>query len=157
MSLQEFAYLGTATSGLGAILTFLYAGFQIRRNTVALRASTIQQVVNSFAAISFDIGKDRNLTDLFLRAANNFTSLNQVEQTQFSFMLLSFLRRAENVYFQSTIRSLNDQHWSGIRESVKAVMINPGARTCWNEIKDRFNPEFAAFVDGLHGSRVAET
>jgi hypothetical protein len=28
-------------------------------------------------------------------------------------------------------------------------MASPGARSCWAEIRDRFNPEFAAFIDEL--------
>lgn len=149
MSLQELAWLGTAMSGLGVILTTIYVSIQIRNNTRAVRASAFQQVVNSFAAISFDIAKDRSLSDLFLRAGRDFHALQDVERVQFSFMLLSFLRRAENVFFQSEIRTLHARHWSGIRASAKAVMASPGARSCWTEIRDRFNPEFAAFVDEL--------
>ena len=149
MSLQELAWLGTAMSGLGVILTTIYVSIQIRNNTRAVRASAFQQVVNSFAAISFDIAKDAKLADLFLRAGKDFHSLSDVEKVQFSFMLLSFLRRAENVFFQSEIRTLHARHWSGIRESAKAVMALPGAQSCWPEIRDRFNPEFSDFVNEL--------
>jgi hypothetical protein len=114
-----------------------------------VRASTFQQVVNSFASISFDIAKNRVLADLYMRAERNFESFNEVERVQYSFMLLSFLRRAENVYVQSEIHTLHEPHWSGIRESIKAVMASPGARTCWSEIKNRHNPQFRAFIDEL--------
>jgi hypothetical protein len=149
MILQELAWLGTTMSGIGVILTVIYVSIQIRNNTRAVRASAFQQVVNSFAAISFEIAKDKNLADLFLRAGRDFASLTEVERVQFTFMLLSFLRRAENVYFQTEIRTLHERHWYGIRESTKAVMAAPGARTCWTEIRNRFNPQFAAFIDGL--------
>jgi len=106
-------------------------------------------VVNSFAAISFDIAKDKALVDLYLRAGRDFASLNDTDRAQYSFMLLSFLRRAENVYIQSEFRTLHTQHWSGIRESIKLIVSAPGARACWNEIKSRLNAEFRSFVDGL--------
>ena len=64
-------------------------------------------------------------------------------------MLLSFLRRAENVYIQSEFRTLHAQHWSGIRESIKLIIAAPGARACLSEIKSRLNPEFGVFIDGL--------
>ena len=64
-------------------------------------------------------------------------------------MLLSFLRRAENVFFQTEIHMLYTEHWSGIRESIKTIMAPPGARTCWSEIKNRLNPEFRVFIDRL--------
>ncbi len=149
MSLQELASLGAAMSGVGVIASVIYVSIQILHNTRAVRASAFQQVVNSFAAISFDIAKDKNLVELYLRAGRDFASLGEVERAQYSLMLLSFLRRAENVFFQSEIHMLQTQHWSGIRDSIKAITTPPGARTCWGEIKNRVNPEFRAFVDGL--------
>jgi hypothetical protein len=118
MSLQEFAELGAAMSGVGVIASVIYVSIQIRHNTRAVRASAFQQVVNSFAAISFDIAKDKSLVDLYLRAGRDFASVGEVERAQYSLMLLSFLRRSENVFFQTEIHLLQSEHWSGIRDSI---------------------------------------
>jgi hypothetical protein len=149
MSLQEFAWLGATMSGVGVLASIVYVSIQIRNNTRAVRASAYQQVVNSFAAISFDIAKDKNLVDLYLRAGRDFASLSELERAQYSLMLLSFLRRAENVFFQTEFHLLHTEHWSGIRDSIKAIVASPGARTCWSEIKNRLNPEFRVFIDRL--------
>jgi hypothetical protein len=154
MSLQEFAWLGATMSGVGVLVSIIYVSIQIRNNTRAVRASAFQQVVNSFAAISFDIAKDKNLVDLYLRAGRDFASLGELERAQYSLMLLSFLRRAENVFFQTEIRMLYTEHWPGIRDSIKAIMAAPGAQACWNEIKNRLNPEFRVFIDGLIAEQV---
>jgi hypothetical protein len=149
MSLKEFSELGAAMSGVGVIASVIYVSIQISHNTRAVRASAFQQVVNSFAGVAFDLGKDKNLVDLFVRGGRDFTSLDEVERTQYSYMLLSFLRRAESVVFQTEIHMLHNHHWSGIRNSIKAVMAAPGTRVCWSEIKNRLNPEFCAFIDEL--------
>ena len=70
MSLQELAEIGAAMSGVGVIASVIYLSIQISNNTRAVRASAFQQVVNSFAAISFDIAKDRDLVDLSPRWAS---------------------------------------------------------------------------------------
>jgi hypothetical protein len=155
MSLQEFAELGAAMSGIGVIASVIYVSIQISHNTRAVRASAYQQVVNSFAAISFDIARDKNLVDLYLRAGRDFAVLDEVERAQYSLMLLSFLRRSENVFFQTEIHMLHSQHWSGILESIKAIMALPGAQACWSEMKNRLNPEFRAFVDELIRPKAA--
>lgn len=149
MSLQEFAWLGATMGGVGVILSAIYVSIQIRNNTRAVRASAFQQVVNSLAGMSFDIAKDKNLTDLYVRAGRDFASLTEVEHAQYSFMLLSFLRRAESVFFQTEMRMLYTEHWPGMRNGIKAIMAAPGAQACWSEIKNRLNPEFRAFIDGL--------
>ncbi len=151
MSLQDLASLSTALSGIGVIFTVIYAALQIRNNTREVRATAFQQVVNSFAAISFDIAKDKSLSGLYLRGGRDFQKLDEVEQVQYMFMLLSFLRRAESVFFQTETHMLHEQHWFGIRESTKAVMASTGARACWSEIRKRFNPQFAEFIDELAG------
>ena len=149
MLLQELAWLGAAISGVGVLVSIIFVTIQIRQNTRAVRASAFQQAVNSFAAMSFEFGKDKHLVDVFLRGGRDFASLDELERTQFSLMLLSFLRRAENVFFQTEIRMLYTEHWPGIRESIKGFISVPGAQTCWSEIKNRLNPEFRAFIDGL--------
>ena len=117
MSLKEFSELGAAMSGVGVIASVIYVSIQISHNTRAVRASAFQQVVNSFAGVSFDLGKDKNLVDLFVRGGRDFTSLDEVERTQYSYMLLSFLRRAESVVFQTEIgchgdkRCYREQPW----------------------------------------------
>jgi hypothetical protein len=157
MSLQDVATLATAISGFGVIFTLIFLSIQTQHNTRALRASTFQQVVNSFASISFDIAKDAALSNLYLRAAREFGTFNEVERVQYNFMLLSFLRRAENVYVQSEIHTVHALHWSGIQESISAIMASEGARICWAEMKSRFNPRFRGFVDELIATKQTTT
>jgi hypothetical protein len=149
MSLGEWASIASVVSALSLVVSVIYVSIQIRHNTRAVRASAFQQVVDSFAGISMDIAKDKGLVDLYLRASQEFASLSALERAQYSLMLLSFLRRAENVYFQTEIHLLQTEHWSGIRDSIKAIVAPPGARVCWKEIKSRLNPEFRAFIDEL--------
>jgi len=152
--LEQLAWVASVVSALAILMSAIYASIQIRHNTVAVRAATFQQVVDSLAAISFDIAKDKDLVDLYLRAGKEFASLDEMERTRYSLMLLSLLRRAENVVFQSNIRMLNNEHWSGIRNSIEAILAPPGAQSCWSEMKNRFNPEFRAFVDSLVAARA---
>src|SRR5215831_3790424 len=149
MSLEQLASLSSTVSAVALVVSVIYASIQIRHNTRAVLASAFQQVVNSFAEISFEISKDKALVDLYLRAGEEFASLGELERLQYSLMLLSLLRRAENVFFQTEIRMLHSDHWSGMRNSIKTIVAPPGARGCWREIRARFNPTFASFIDSL--------
>jgi hypothetical protein len=149
MSLEQLASLGAAMSGVGVMMSFIYFAVEVHHNTRAVRASAFQQVINSFAGVSFDVARDRSLVDLFVRASRNFGTLDEVEQTQFTYMMISYLRRAESVFFQTEIHMFTSAHWSGIRNSIKAVLTPPGARDCWNRMKDRLNPEFRDFIEKL--------
>jgi hypothetical protein len=149
MSLEQFAWLGAAMSGVGVMLGLVYFSIELRHNTRAVRASSFQQVVNSFAEVSLELAKDKSLVELFVRAAKDYGSLGEIERTQYTYMILSYLRRAESVFFQTEIHMLSSEQWSGIRNSIKAVLTPPGTRICWSEMKDRLNPEFRDYIDKL--------
>jgi hypothetical protein len=149
MSLEQFAWLGAGMSGVGVMLGFVYFSIELRHNTRAVRASAFQQVVNSFADVSLALATDKRLVDLFVRAAKNYESLDEIERTQYTYMILSYLRRVEGVFFQTEIHMLSSEHWSGIRNTVKGVLTPPGTRICWGEVKNRFNPEFRDYIDKL--------
>jgi hypothetical protein len=147
--LERLASIGTIISAFAVVLSVIYAAIQIRQNTRAVTAAAFQQVVDSFAEISFEIARERVLVDLYLRGGRDFASLNEHERAQYSLMLLSFMRRAENVLFQATTRVLKDDHLAGIRNSIKRIVSPPGAQACWLEIEDRMNPQFRSFVASL--------
>jgi hypothetical protein len=91
MLLEQLASLASVVSAIAIVMSAIYASIQIRHNTVAVRASAFQQVVDSFAGISFDIAKDRRLVALYSWAGKEFASLDELERTKYSLMLLSFL------------------------------------------------------------------
>jgi hypothetical protein len=149
MPLANLSAVASVISALAIVASVVYASMEIRQNTRAVRASAFQQVVDSFAEISFEIAKKTELVDLYLRAGRDYASLPEVQRAQYSLMLLSFLRRAENVVFQANTHLLMTEHWSGIRNSIKAILAPPGARACWRETENRLNPDFRAFVAAL--------
>jgi hypothetical protein len=57
MLLEQLTWLASVVSAVAIVVSAIYASIQIRHNTRAVRASAFQQVVNSFATISFDIAK----------------------------------------------------------------------------------------------------
>ena len=49
---------------------------------------------------------------------------------------------------------LYTEHWPGICDSIKAIMAAPGAQACWRENKNRVDPEFRVFIDGLFAEQA---
>jgi hypothetical protein len=105
VSLEHLSALASI-SALAIVASVIYAAIEIRQNTRAVRASAFQQIVNSFAEISFENANQTELVDLYLRAGRDYASLPEVQRAQYSLMLLSFLRGAENGVFQANTRLL---------------------------------------------------
>ena len=155
MTLQELAQIGAVVGGAGVIVSFFYVAIQIRNNTRAVRAATFQQVATTFSNVYFDLARSADLCSLVVRGGDDFDSLDRIEKARFRFNLTGFFRCAESVYFHGEMRTIAPETWLGIRENLKIVIERPGARAAWELIKNRFNPEFRDFVDGLAPSPQA--
>ncbi len=147
MSLGDLANLGEALGGIAVLVSLVYLAVQIRQNTRTAQSAAFQQVVDSFSEISLAIGKDRDLTQIFVRAAGGLASLDPVDQIRIRFVLLSLFRRAESVFFHSEQGTLDIESWAGIRESLKVSLSNAGVQEFWEHNAHLYNPRFRAFVE----------
>ena len=147
MSLEDLANLGEAVGGIAVLVSLIYLALQIRQNTRAIRASAYQQIVDSFSTISLEISKDPSLTEIFIRAQDGLAGFDDVERRRLELLMISFWRRAENLFFQSQQGTVLDEDWAGVRESLAIILQSRGQREMWTAIRGRFNPGFVSFVD----------
>ena len=157
MTLQDLGNVGEFIAAIATLITLVYLAIQIRQNTRAVRATAFQQVVDSFSEISLELGLNGEISEIFARADLDIASLDPVERRRHQYILLSFFRRAESVFFQSDQGTLEAQNWEGIRESVRTMLSSPGTRRFWEENASRFNSRFREFVesrllDGAEGA-----
>jgi len=122
MNWDAIGAIGDAIGGFGVLVTLLYLAIQTRQNTRAVRAATYSQVAGSFSDISLAMFQDPNAAGLIRRARDDPESLSQEDTDRYEAFLLSYLRRAENMYFQSEEGILDAETWHGIRASIFIVL-----------------------------------
>ena len=150
MNWDAIGAIGDAVGGIGVLITLLYLAAQTRQNTRAVRAATYSQVSESFSAISLALFQDPIAADLVRRAREDPTNLSEEELNRYGAFLLSYLRRAENMHFQSEEGTLDTDTWLGIRDSIFLLIGTEPARRWWSERGRLFNVKFRQFVeDGL--------
>jgi hypothetical protein len=147
MSLSDLAKIGEALGGVAVLVSLVYLAIQIRQNTRTVRTTAFQHVVDSFSQISLEVGKDRSLSELWVRSVGGLASLDQIDQVRLRFVLLSLLRRAESVQFQSEQGALGAESWAGIRESIKLTLSSQGVRKLWVQNHGVFNQHFRRFIE----------
>ena len=154
MTLAEFSQIAVA---LGTIASIVYAAIQIRNNAKALRASAIQHFVNSFTSHWDEMARNPELSSLMLRGADDFESLNSLEQVRFRFALTSLMRRWENVWNHLNDGTRKDSDLPS-DQFQEAIVSAPGFCSAWELIKIQSGSAFAKHVDGLiirHRNTVA--
>jgi hypothetical protein len=146
MSWEAVGAIGEVVGALGVIATLGYLAVQIRQNTASVRASTAQAMFEASAGLHDLCAADSELGRIFLRGAEDQGNLKPGEQVRFHFLMMSFLRRLENIHHQGVSGRLHEDDWSGLRTSALGVLAQPGARAWWTENADRFNPKFAEWA-----------
>jgi hypothetical protein len=144
MTLQEITQI---VGGIGVIASLIYVAIQIRNNARAVRASAYQQLSVSMSGPWDDIARNGELCGLVLRGCDDFASLDRVEKARFRFMLMAYMRRYENAWFQHKIGTLKEGDWQAIASDLDSMYSLPGSRAAWQLIKNRSNANFRNYVD----------
>ena len=146
MTLQETVQI---IGGIGVIASLIYVAVQIRNNARAVRASAYQQLSVSMSAPWDALFLNGEACGLVLRGCDDFTALDRVEKARFRFMIMAFMRRFENAWFQHKIGSLKEGDWQAIAADLDSMYSLPGARAAWHLVKNRSNAQFRAHVDAI--------
>ena len=144
MTLQETAQI---LGGIGVIASIVYVGIQIRNNARALRAATYQQLSVISLQGWLSMGHNGETTGIMLRGMDDFSALNRVEKARFRFIVMGYVKGFENAWFQHNIGSLRENDWRASTSDLHSFFSTPGTHAVWPMVKNRFNPEFVAFVD----------
>ena len=72
-----------------------------------------------------------------------------MEKARFRFMLMAFMRRFENAWFQHRIGTLKEGDWQAIAADLDSLYSLPGARAAWPLVKTRSNANFRAHIDSI--------
>ena len=156
MNWEAIGAIGDAVGGFGVLATLLYLAIQTRQNTRAVRAATYSQVADSFADVSRALFQDPTAASLVRRARDEPEDLTPEDLDRYELFLLSYMRRAENMYFQSEEGTLDAETWIGIRESIFMVLRTEPAARWWEERGRMFNRKFRSFVNAGR-ARPAQT
>jgi hypothetical protein len=146
MTLAELTQL---LGGIGVIASMIYIGIQIRNNARAVRAATYQQISVISLQGWHSLGHNGETTGIMLRGMDDFFCLSRVEKARFRFIMMGYVKGFENAWFQFNIGPLREGDWKAMTADVHSFFSTPGTHAAWPMVKNRFNEEFTAYVDGV--------
>jgi hypothetical protein len=156
MTLQEITQI---VGGIGVIASLIYVAVQIRNNARAVRASAYQQLSVSMSGPWDALFLNGEACGLVLRGCDDFAALDRVEKARFRFMIMAFMRRFENAWFQHKIGTLKEGDWQAIAADLDSLYSLPGPRAAWPLVKTRSNAKFRAYIDSiveLHAAKATQ-
>lgn len=146
MSVQEILQI---FGGIGVIASIVFAGLQIRRNTIAMRAAANHNISLTFINMWLDLAINAEFTELALRGGEEFHSMTRIEKVRVRFQFMVFMRIYENAYFQHKLGILKDADWEAIIGDMRSFCTRPKVPDIWALVSNRSGADFRGFVDKL--------
>ena len=115
----------TLIANFGVIAGLIFLGYEIRQNTVQLRAEAIYSINEAISMLNAGVYNDAVLADIKVRGEADFSSLNPIEREQFIMYQFDRINLAE-VYLALRNEGLTDIHFPFDQYLIRDFRSKPG-------------------------------
>ena len=101
MTLQDWSNFAQVIGALAVVISLFYVGFQIKRNTSAVRSATARAIHNNYGDWYMNLMSDAELNRIALKGLRDYSSLDEIGESaiysNFHGIYLSFAERLLSV------------------------------------------------------------
>jgi hypothetical protein len=157
MSLDTLVAVSQLIAAVGVMLSLVFLAIQLRQNTNAVKASSIQTLVQSLSATAQSLAEDESLISIALKSNTNPEQLTELELARLHFWFVMAIRRFEGVYFQRSLGLVDSAFTEGFERSHISIIASKSGRIWWGSAKEIFNSGFVSYVDQEPANRRPKT
>ena len=147
MNWEALGAVAELVGATGVIATLFYLAVQIRQNTRSIRAAAFQETMRDITAVADLAAQQPELSRVYLEGLNGLEKLSAEDRQRFGAFMLAFIRRVENLVYQTEQGLLDPDSWEGLREALRRIFARPGAVAWWHQSRHAFNRPLQNFVD----------
>ena len=142
--------------GLVAIIgSLIFVGIEIRQNSLAVRGATHQSISEQVTKLYMNVASDERLSELVSQMLPNDNDtlrnkLNAADRLSLDFIVLTGLRRIENIYLQQSDGILSNQAFERI--GLEFYQTKYSIET-WERYKAGFDKSFIDFFEKLRDAK----
>ena len=146
MTLEEYSYLFEIIGGMIVIVTLILLLIQLRQNTMALKATTMQ-ALQGLRLTTYEMLIDDSMMEAYLKGMSRPSELTPVEKGKFNAFWTMALQQYQHTYFQiregAYDKTMSEGWWQVLRNN----FASPGFREHWEHRKFILTPQFQRFVE----------
>jgi len=153
MSLNDFANLGEAISGIAVLITLIFLTLQLRRTRFELSRQNGRELLRRLNDVALKLSENPRLMEIHTKAQSEFDALSEGDKLAWVNFLFAWIS-----CWESGIHDRRRGHLSGIGLSAYAegfalVLRSPGGKRVWPTMKPFFDPESVRILD----QKIAES
>ena len=149
MSLEQAAFLAQIISAVAVIASLVFVGFQLRRATAAIRASSSQAHSELYTNLVQSIIDNADFAHIWALGLNDPKALAEDEWVRFVAYASALFRLYESSRVQWLNGRLDAEHWHTIERQAMSMRRLPGLEASWVVRGHLFSPKFRAWFENL--------
>ncbi len=135
--------------------SLIFVGIEIRQNSLSIRGATYQSIAEQVTKLYMDVAADERLSELVSQMLPNDNDtlrnqLNAADRLSLDFIVLTGLRRIENIYLQQLDGILSNQAFERIGLEFYQTKYS---RETWERYKAGFDSSFIKFFEELRDTK----
>ena len=127
----------SVVANVGVIGGLIFVGYEVRQNTVQLRAETSRSITETVNELNAGVYSDPELAEVLLRGMADLATLNAVERSQFDAFQFARLNIAEYV-LDLEREGVSDLNFRYVDFTVREFNIRPGLRAFIREYEESY-------------------
>ena len=147
MTLQDWSNLAQVIGAIAVVISLFYVGFQIKRNTSAVRSATAQAVHDNYADWYMNLMGNAELNRIAIKGLKDYSSLDETEKAQFIETFMAFISFSQNAFYQWQAKALSPPLWVSRELLTMNLLASPGGKEFWKERGYIFGNEYRGYVE----------
>ena len=135
--------------GLAVLIGLIFVGLELRQNTEAVEAASLQNQTDASIDFLLLIASDDELARIWLDATKNPDQLSEIDSLRYFFISRSRWLRMQNAYLQWHRGALTGEDWS-FYSGIVCDADNTGAirfTSTWVKHRFQLTDEFVEYVE----------
>ena len=149
MNLSVLSTLATAVSAAAVLISLLLLKRQIAQSEKNQRALIQQGRASRSAEIAMRL-MEADFAEAYHRCMNGDAEITETQLVQFVGYCRAVFLGSEDSFLQHRDCLLDEPAFKSFeRASLVGLFVSPGMRAAWSILRGWYDPEFAAYVDGI--------
>lgn len=146
-SLTEVAQVAEIVAAVAVVISLIYVGRELRSNTAAVRAASVQAVSSESGESLRMLAADPALSRIARIARDDPSSLTADEAYRYAVWSRQRWLAFQNVYFQNELGVLDSRVWKSYHTIICSAVSFAAVRDELDNHRGALNPEFVALVE----------
>jgi hypothetical protein len=149
LDLSKLAAISEIVATVAVVISLLFVGYSIKRNTDELHSSNTNFLYELDAQITADLSREPGLSSILVKVAQN-DALSEIEKIQYVNLQHRFLTVWEIAWTQHNSGLLDFDEWTDWDRYLSGSVTRDFPQDWWIDIRSGYKPRFAHHVDAAY-------